>query len=248
MKFVTTSWDDGHPLDIKLAELLDKYKLAATFYIPRCNRERSVMAAKHIQQLSKKFEIGSHTLNHVRLQSKNKTEAVKEIYGSFLWLEDLLGYAPVSFCFPGGTYDQLLVDEVFASGYKLARTTEMLRTTYNTGNFVMPTTLQLYDHSVFTYAKHLLKRKRFTSLIHFLASNSSYNILKLTENYFTQTDDDDVFHLWGHSWEIEQYNLWHKLCDVFSIIAYNRDCLYVQNKHIVQYHQPEKKSMNVNHL
>ena len=42
MKIITTSWDDGHPLDFKLAELLNKYNLKGTFYIPRSNAEHRV--------------------------------------------------------------------------------------------------------------------------------------------------------------------------------------------------------------
>jgi peptidoglycan/xylan/chitin deacetylase (PgdA/CDA1 family) len=37
---VTTSWDDGHPLDLKLAELLKKYDVPATLYMPMDNPER----------------------------------------------------------------------------------------------------------------------------------------------------------------------------------------------------------------
>lgn len=34
---ITTSWDDGHPLDLKIAELLDKYGINGTFYsIKKC--------------------------------------------------------------------------------------------------------------------------------------------------------------------------------------------------------------------
>jgi peptidoglycan/xylan/chitin deacetylase (PgdA/CDA1 family) len=36
---VTTSWDDGHILDVKLSELLKKYNLKGTFYIAPKNRE-----------------------------------------------------------------------------------------------------------------------------------------------------------------------------------------------------------------
>src|SRR5688500_11915407 len=31
---VTTSWDDGHPLDIRLAEMLARHGVAGTFYVP----------------------------------------------------------------------------------------------------------------------------------------------------------------------------------------------------------------------
>ena len=38
--YITTSWDDGHPLDLRVAELLTKYGLHGTFYIPKAARER----------------------------------------------------------------------------------------------------------------------------------------------------------------------------------------------------------------
>ena len=39
IKIVTTSWDDGHKLDLKLAKLLKKYGVPATFYIAPNNRQ-----------------------------------------------------------------------------------------------------------------------------------------------------------------------------------------------------------------
>ena len=32
--YITTSWDDGHPLDLRVAELLSEYHLQGTFYVP----------------------------------------------------------------------------------------------------------------------------------------------------------------------------------------------------------------------
>jgi peptidoglycan/xylan/chitin deacetylase (PgdA/CDA1 family) len=128
-KLITTSWDDGHVLDLRLAELLQKYKLPATFYIPQINPERAVMPPHLIQSLAKSFEIGGHTLHHVRLRSANKELLEKEIKGSYIWLGHLLGESPVSFCFPGGVFDQTTVKYVFSSGYQLARTTELFCTT-----------------------------------------------------------------------------------------------------------------------
>ncbi|HEX8462240.1 MAG TPA: polysaccharide deacetylase family protein, partial [Segetibacter sp.] len=104
MKLITTSWDDGHILDFKIAELLTKYNLQGTFYIPRQNDERPVMNETQLLAIAKDFEIGGHTLNHVRLYTKNKAVWDHEIRGSYLWLQQLLGYNPVSFCFPGGHY------------------------------------------------------------------------------------------------------------------------------------------------
>ena len=41
--YLTISVDDGHPTDFKSAELLARYGLKATFYIPARNPEREVM-------------------------------------------------------------------------------------------------------------------------------------------------------------------------------------------------------------
>ncbi len=57
-KIVTTSWDDGHKLDLKLAHLLQKYNMPATFYVsPEC-REFS----KRICFQSKKFNFSTKVL------------------------------------------------------------------------------------------------------------------------------------------------------------------------------------------
>ena len=45
---VTTSWDDGHPLDFKIASLLEEYNLKGTFYIPKANCENLVMEEEEI--------------------------------------------------------------------------------------------------------------------------------------------------------------------------------------------------------
>src|SRR5438874_5330287 len=65
---VTTSWDDGHPSDLRVASLLDKHGLSGTFYVPSANSEnKAVMAATEIAELGRRFEIGGHTQNHVSL-------------------------------------------------------------------------------------------------------------------------------------------------------------------------------------
>jgi hypothetical protein len=38
---VTTSWDDGHKLDLKVSELMQKYNLTGTFYVSPKDREIS---------------------------------------------------------------------------------------------------------------------------------------------------------------------------------------------------------------
>src|SRR3954447_24640572 len=64
--YITTSWDDGHPLDARVAELLAKYNLPGTFYVPRTS-EYGTMSAGQLVELSSAFEIGAHTVRHVVL-------------------------------------------------------------------------------------------------------------------------------------------------------------------------------------
>src|SRR5437879_13418201 len=64
--YITTSWDDGHQLDLRVAELLTKYRLHGTFYIPKA-AENGTRKAAQVRELSRAFEIGAHPLHHVIL-------------------------------------------------------------------------------------------------------------------------------------------------------------------------------------
>lgn len=235
MKLITTSWDDGHPQDLKLAELLDKYNLPGTFYIPRTNPEHVVMDEKAIFELSKKFEIGGHTLNHVRLYSSKPAEFLEnEIQGCYKWIKGLQGYSPVSFCFPGGVLNKASINAVYATGFKVIRTTELLSTAVHSIYNLSPTTLQLFEHPRTSYLKNLIKRQQYKSLIFWLQTQCSNNILKLTDFYLGQVEKNGgCFHLWGHSWEIEGYNLWNKLELVFKHLSNLNEFSYIQNKDLV---------------
>src|SRR5215470_6096285 len=100
---MTTSWDDGHPLDFRIAELLDRYGLTGTFYVPR-QAETKVMSTTQIQELSRRFEIGAHTLDHVRLHDVGEAEARRQMIASRTWVENITGKACKVFCFPGGEF------------------------------------------------------------------------------------------------------------------------------------------------
>ena len=236
MKLITTSWDDGHPLDFRLAELLQKYNLPGTFYIPKNNSEHEVMLPKQVAELAKGFEIGGHTISHIRLHTTDKQTLEKEIGGSYLWLSDLLGYEPQSFCFPGGVFHDKAIAVVKNCGYKIARTTELLSIKTRTGKNLVPTTLQMYEHSAFTYAKHLVKRGRWANLLQWLSSYSLYQLPALLESYLNKVEKNGgCFHLWGHSWEIEEFRLWNKLEELFRIMSNREDFIYIPNKDIAGY-------------
>ena len=78
-KYVTISVDDGHPTDLRTVDLLQQYGLNATFYIPGANAERTVMEPCQIREIDRLFEVGSHTLNHLRLTWISEERAWREI-------------------------------------------------------------------------------------------------------------------------------------------------------------------------
>ena len=85
--FVTISIDDGHPTDLRARDLLEKYGLKATFYVPARNQERAVMSQAELRSLGTRFEIGGHTLNHVPLKMLPKRQAWAEINDGKKWLD-----------------------------------------------------------------------------------------------------------------------------------------------------------------
>ncbi len=240
MKIITTSWDDGSIQDLKLAEILDKYNLQATFYIPKKNIERPVIGEYLIKELSTKFEIGGHTLNHVFLTTVPLAIQWQEIEGCFNWLNEVVGFAPKSFCAPKGLYTNDILEIVKKVGFTHLRTTHLLNVTGITQNSILPlmhTTVQMYQHSKFTYFKHLIKRRKISTLISWFKLHSENEIVKLTEKKLESIHFNKAgcFHLWGHSWEIEEHDLWSKLEAVCKVLGNQQDFVYMKNNQIINF-------------
>lgn len=227
-RYITTSWDDGHPSDERLAALLDKYDLKGTFYVPKINPGHRVMKEEDILSLSGRFEIGGHTLRHRSLTALPHLEALEEIRGSYDWLRSITGKAPISFCPPFGDFTGRHLSLIYETGFKVVRSTELLSTCPSSG--ALPTTLQVYDHSRFTYFKHLLKRGRLQNLGLWCGSGFSSDVFRLLDHYLEHLMvHGGCLHLWGHSWEIDHYRQWKRLEKIFSVISHLSGFSYVEN-------------------
>lgn len=227
-RYITTSWDDGHPADRRLADLLGKYNLKGTFYVPRQNPEHEVMKETEIAELGRHFEIGGHTLRHRNLRRLSAVEARAEIDGSFQWLRGLLQKDPVSFCPPFGKFSKRSLAAIYAAGFRVVRTVELLSPDQTTG--VIPTTIQMFDHTAFTLFKHLLKRGRIRHLRLWTGSQCAADTHRLVDHYLEFiAGHGGCLHLWGHSWEIDQNAYWAKLERIFSDISMLPGFTYVEN-------------------
>jgi peptidoglycan/xylan/chitin deacetylase (PgdA/CDA1 family) len=207
--FVTFSVDDGHPTDLRTAELLARLGLEATFYVPGRNDERTVIGPAEIRELSHGFEIGSHTMNHRRLQDLSDARASAEIADGKKWLEDLIGVETVSFCYPGGKYNDRTGRLVAEVGFLGARTCRFNLHAFPADPFRWGVSTQAYSHG-------LLKCLWISDL------RGTMNHLRIGrlavdwELHFSRALDwveanGGIAHLYLHSWETESLGEWPKL-------------------------------------
>jgi peptidoglycan/xylan/chitin deacetylase (PgdA/CDA1 family) len=233
---ITTSWDDGHPLDLRIAELLAKHGLRGTFYVPLENT-RPTLAPVQIRDLSSAFEVGAHTFHHLVLTTLTSERARAEIVQSKARLEEITGRPCKVFCFPKGRYANAHLGMLGEAGFTGARTVELLsfnRPRADRGIAIMPTTLQACPNPTFTYVRNAAKRFRFKALwsllLHSHGTDWAATAVALLDH---AQQSGGVFHLWGHSWEIEEYQQWRALDRVLAAMAAaGRPALCVTNSEL----------------
>ena len=220
-KYVTISVDDGHPTDLRTVDLLMRYGLKATFYIPAANSERTVMRPNEIREIDRLFEVGSHTLNHLRLTSIPPERAWREIWEGKQASEDMLGHEVVSFCYPGGKFNRRVERLVAKAGFLAARTCMFFLNDFPKDPFRWGVSAYANTYPAYVQLRHC-----------FLEGNlaGSYNYLtrfKARTAWAAQfmcaledvSRDGGMAHLYFHSWEIEQNGEWDVLEAVFKAIA-----------------------------
>jgi len=117
---VTTSWDDGDNSDLKLAELLAKRRVPATFYVASGGLGAgSTMSEADLLALSNAgFEIGAHTVTHPILTTLSPSAVTREVVDCKRSLEQILGREVASFAYPKGRCNAEVVARVRAAGYR----------------------------------------------------------------------------------------------------------------------------------
>lgn len=229
---VTTSWDDGHKLDLKLAELLNKYGIKGTFYISPKNREfksEDLLSDEEIIKLNKDFEIGAHTMTHPRLTIISEREAFNEIIDSKKYLEMLLGEKVRCFCYPGGKHNKKIMELVGKAGFYYSRTMKKFEFYPDNNLLSSGTTMEAYRNSLITLPLDSVKILAF-SHFNFIEFFKSLNWEFLAKKFFDHVEKyGGVYHLWGHSWVIEKSNDWEKIERVLSYISKKIDAKYLTN-------------------
>lgn len=232
---VTTSWDDGHTCDLKLADLLHKYKAPATFYPVLRSQTQPLVDRKQIRELAETFEIGGHTSTHRNLCNLQKEIVKNELYANKAELEDLIGKPIDMFSYPWGKYDSILRQAVIGAGFIGARTTRRYYSNPGNDPWSMPTTLAAVPFPPLWRFRHTVRTCNFAGMWELLQVGVSSSWMQIAHHYFQKIlKEGGVFHIWGHSWEIEKDGLWKDLGDILEAISGRSDVEYVTNGQLVK--------------
>jgi hypothetical protein len=163
-------------------------------------------------------------MHHVDLTRVSEAVAQHEIIESKAWVEDITGHPCASFCFPQGRYREDHLMFVREAGYISVRTVELLNIDFprptRAGILLMPTTVQAHPHTRLTYVKNTVKRAAYSGLWRYIVHGGDPDWLHLAESLLALVlQRGGVFHLWGHSWEIQEQQQWKRLEDILALIG-----------------------------
>jgi hypothetical protein len=233
LRAVTTSWDDGDPKDCRLAELLQAHGVAGTFYVPiepyhgRERLEDRDLRALHAEG----FEIGAHSVSHKDLSRISHADLVHEVRDCKEILEQAVGEQVLMFCYPNGRYHGAAVEQVRKAGYSGARSTRMLSVATTFDAFEMPTTVQAYPHKGLAYVRNQGRARSISGLSKYIFEwQRLERWVDLGKALFDQVvSRGGIWHLYGHSWEIEELGMWGELTEMLEYVAGREGMSYVTN-------------------
>ena len=224
---VTTSWDDGTVTDLRLAEALDKHKIQGTFYVSR-TPSHNLLQDGDIVAIDKKFEVGAHTMSHPDLTRITSSQVESEIKDSKTYLEDLLGHQVAMFGYPYGRYNNDLKQRVKRHGFIGARTCDPCGLSLPQDPYQWHITLLASNGSPLMATKICCK-------FHLWKINALLDWETRAKLLFDLAlQKGGIYHLYGHSAELETNSGWDKLERVLHYISRREGVQYLTNGEILR--------------
>lgn len=210
------SFDDGHPSDVRAANLLSKYGFVGTFYWPGSNGSMPVMSPEEVKRfiVDAGHEVGGHTTTHPNdLKLLDDQTLAFEIGNNALAVGFFFNgrKLPARFCYPRGRHDERVRAAVAAAGFTEARTTIVGMTRNLSGDPLRtPTSVHMAERAEYNgvgwprYAREMFQRA------------------------LAERDDPEVFFsLWGHSWELDRDGTWDEFEALLQHIRSTLDAIGV---------------------
>ena len=224
LKALTFSFDDGVTQDIRFIDILNKYNLKCTFNINSellgkegslIRNSRTVNHTKvnkcDVKSIYQGHEIAVHTLTHPDLTAIEDSEIIRQVEQDRLNLSDIAGYEVVGMAYPGGGVNN---NEHVANIFKDNTGVKYSRTIVSVHNFDLQDNLYRFNPSVW----HCDMDKMFELADEFIS---------------LKTDVPQIFYIWGHTFELDAYNLWDRFEEFCQFVSNKTDIFYGTNKEIL---------------
>jgi hypothetical protein len=180
------------------------------------------------------MEVGAHTVSHVDLTTA--TDPLGELVNGKRYLEDVLGEEITAFAYPLGRFDSRVSRLAQKAGYRLARTTVAFSTQRTFNPYQMPISFQFVPQTRAIHTRHALRERNLKGLLTWSARWRCETAL----DRLAQLAIEDarhlagIFHIWGHSQEIDSYRLWAELKALLQKIEQERDLTSMTNSEVVK--------------
>ena len=130
---VVQCWDDGVTADARLIEVLRRHGAKATFNLnaglyekqrkPMANQQVGLLGWEEMHELYEGFTIANHSLTHPSLVDLPIEDARRDIVEGRDRLQQFFGQPVTGFAYPGGAYNETVMEAVRQAGHIYARTT-----------------------------------------------------------------------------------------------------------------------------
>ena len=132
--------------------------------------------------------------------------------------------------------------------YEGARTTHMFRQRLDFSPFRMPKNLRGYPNTKMQYTKNLVRGRNTRGLFDYVTRFVWWDRwVSLGKILFDQVlKEGGVWHLYGHSWQVEEMSLWDKLKEILDYVCEREGVRYVTNAEVLTF-LPEKTSATPQH-
>lgn len=226
LKALTFSFDDAITQDVRFIEILNKYRLKATFNLNSGKFgqggqvpigefwvDHVKVAAADVRSIYEGHEVAAHTIDHPLLPSiENDDEIVRQVEEDRLRLSELVGYEVVGFAYPCGgmNFDDRVAELVKArTGVRYARNI--------ISNFSFERQSDLY---------------RFCPTVHQL--RDSKEMFELGEKFLEmKPEKPQIYYVWGHSYEFDYGDGWERIERFCQMMSGRDDIFYGTNKEVL---------------
>ena len=209
-KALTFSYDDGVFQDERLAELFNRFQVKCTFNINSAllgDVKGRCMTLEKARGVYKGHEVAVHTLTHPHLEKLSRDDILAEVLGDKKALSAMFGAEARGMAYPYGTYSNQVVDALRECGIAYSRTVK------STHGFDLP---------------------REPLLLNPTCHHDDPDIFELAEAFLK--DDGErplLFYIWGHSYEFDQKDNWHRMEELLKLLAGHADVFYGTNSEVL---------------